>query len=624
MRCDSLTCERTKLSSTRSVQTLASLVLSVMMAGSAFAQGATPPAAAPATPPKAVPATTPAATPAAAPLAPPASIDEPVLPMQKNPQVKPDPARTREAISATGVRPQAPTSATEQATGVKGGEPVKGGLDPSQNIADPNEAPVMVFEPAIADMGEMIADTPKTVTIKLRNVSSEPIRITKAVPGCGCTTPIWPKDPIPPGGTGDCEITLKPGATQGVTLNKKVTFQIENHNPVILTVEGKVVAYVLMTPSMLDSPTDASPSPAPGSPITLESTENVAFKITEISPPVVKNPPTEAATKHVLTVDWANWEEAGRSPKILIKTDNPKAPTMTMLVKRSISKNAPMAPEGPKQPTGPGTTDLINAIRDGDLAKVSSIIASGADVNEHDKAGSRTALHWAAKSGNRAALEALIAAKADLNAQDRQGRTPLWSAVEGDLETVSYLLEKGSNVNARDLIKSTPLLWASGFGKPETVAFLLSKGADVKAVDDNGWTALIWAAGLGQPMTVDILVKSGADLNAVDKTGGDTPLLRGSRTGKKESIEILLKAGANVTVKNNLGQTALHLAAMSGSPEKVELLLAAQADPAALDLKGWAPIDHAMNRTTGDKTRLIEVLKPVSPAPAVVTPAVSK
>ena len=105
MRCDSLTCGRTKLSSTRSVQTLASLVLSVMMAGSAFAQGATPPAAAPATPPKAVPAATPAATPAAAPLAPPASIDEPVLPMQKNPQVKPDPARTREAISATGVRP---------------------------------------------------------------------------------------------------------------------------------------------------------------------------------------------------------------------------------------------------------------------------------------------------------------------------------------------------------------------------------------------------------------------------------------------------------------------------------------------------------------------------------------
>ncbi len=618
MRCDSWNCERTTLSSVS--HTCASLVLSVFIASSALAQGATPPATAPATTPAAAPATPPA---------PPSAVDETPIPLPKDhpsktPEAKPDPARAREAFSATGVRPKAPLPAT--AARPNGKEPpVKGGAElTGQNVGDPNEAPVMVFEPAICDMGEMIADTAKTVTIKLRNTSSEPIRITKAVPGCGCTTPVWPKDPIPPGGTGDCDITLKPGSAQGVHLSKKVTFQIENHNPVILSVEGKVVAYVNMTPSMLDSPTDSTPVPAPASPITLESTENVAFKITEISPPVVKNPPTEAATKHVLMVDWANWEEAGRSPKILIKTDNPKAPTMTMLVKRSMGKNAPLPPEGPKQPAGPGTTDLINAVRDGDLAKVSAIVASGADVNEHDKAGSRTALHWAAKSGNRAALEALIAAKADSNSPDRQGRTPLWSAVEGDLETVSYLLSNGANVNARDLIKSTPLLWASGFGKPETVAFLLSKGADVKAVDDNGWTALIWAAGLGQPMTVDILVKSGADLNAVDKTGGDTPLLRGSRTGKKESIEILLKAGADVTVKNRLGQTALHLAAASGSPEKVELLLAAHADPTALDLKGWAPIDHAMARTSGDKTKLLEVLKPVSPAPVGSAPAAGK
>lgn len=527
--------------------------------------------------------------------------------VQKTEDVKKaDPQRVRELISST--RSAAATASQEKPM-------------PTEQVVNPNEAPVIVFDPPIADMGEMAAEVAKTVTIQIKNVHSEPIRISKAIPGCGCTTPVWPKDPIPPGGSAPCEITLKPGATQGIKLSKKVTFQIENHNPVVLSVEGNVVAYVVMTPAMLESPSEDGSTTAPGI-ISLESADGTAFKITEVSPPVIKDLSTEAKQRHTLTVDWANWESAGRSPKISIKTDHPKSPSLTMLVKRSmVGKNAPTAPDANRPVAGPGTTDLVNAVRSGDLAKVSSVIASGADVNERDRAGQKTAMHWAAKTGNRAAMEALVAAKADPNVKDRQGRTPLWSGVETDVEVVKFLVDKGADVNARDLIKSTPLLWASGFGKPETVAFLLSKGADVKATDDNGWTPLIWAAGLGQPMTVDILVKSGADLTVADQTAGDTALLRAARTGKPESLKILIAAGADVSVKNKAGQTALHLAAASGNVEKVQQLLAAKADPAAVDAKGWAPIDHAMNRTAGDKTKLLEVLRPVSPAPQAANPA---
>jgi ankyrin repeat protein len=119
-------------------------------------------------------------------------------------------------------------------------------------------------------------------------------------------------------------------------------------------------------------------------------------------------------------------------------------------------------------------------------------------------------------------------------------------------------------------------------------------------------------------MTVDILVKAGADLAVADQTAGDTALLRAARTGKPESLKILLDAGADLKATNKTGQTALHLAAASGNVEKVKFLLAAKADPAAVDAKGWAPIDHAMNRTAGDKTKLLEVLQPVSPAPQPV------
>ena len=487
-------------------------------------------------------------------------------------------------------------------------------------VFDPNEPPAIQFEPPIADMGEMIADVAKSVTVKIKNVTDKPIRITKAIPGCGCTTPNWPKDPIAPGATGDCEITLRPGSKQGIKLSKNVTFQIENHAPVVLKVEGEVVAYVTMTPDMVDSPADPTAAGVKPGEIVLESTDGVAFKVTEVTPPVLKDPPMDAKTKHVLLIDWSLWEQAGRQPKLLIKTDNPKAPALTALIKRSMAGNNAL-PTPPSTPPGPGTTELITATRAGDLAKISTILAGGADVNERDRVSERTALWWAAKGGNKAVMESLFNAKADANIKDKQGRSALWGAVETDLDTVKLLIDKGADVNLRDKINSTPLLWASGFGKPETVGYLLSKGADVKAVDDNGWTPLIWAAGLGQPQTVQILVNSKADLSAADKQTGDTPLLRGARTGKAESLQILLAAGADIKAKNKAGQTALHLAAASGSAEKVQLLLNAKADAAATDDKGWTALDHAMNRTTGDKSKLLEILKPVSPAPKVSGPA---
>ena len=586
-----------------------STIAAVVLASAASAQ------APPATPPAAPPALKPAA-PTAPPLTPPS----------EKPNIKPG-GPTAAPVNRAKDNPLASRRVVTPGDGVSNTSDVitnqtikEEGVPTAANAMIPNEPPVIEFDPPIADRGEMIADIAKTVVVKIRNISDQPIRVTKAIPGCGCTTPTWPKDPIPPGGSGDCEITLRPGGKQGLKLSKKVTFQIENHAPVTLTVEGTVVAYVTMTPDLIDSPADTNAA-TPATEITMESTEGVAFKITEVIPPVVKNVPVEASTKHVLPIDWATWTESGSSPKIMIKTDNPKAPSMTLLVKRSFNGNSPNEPTLPKTaPVGPGSTALINAVRASDLAKISAEIAAGVDVNERDRAGQRTAMHWAAKAGNKAVLEALVAAKADVNIKDRQGRTPLWGAVETELDVVKYLVDNGADVNARDQIRSSPLLWAAGFGKPETVGFLLTKGADVKAIDDNGWTPLIWAAGLGQPQTVLLLIKAGGDLTVADVQMGDTPLLRGARTGKPESLTMLIEAGADMKAKNKLGQTALHLSAASGSPEKLTILLAAGADPNALDDKGWAPIDHAMNRTTGDKAKLLEVLKPVSPAPKVIAP----
>ena len=147
------------------------------------------------------------------------------------------------AVAATS-EPADPTGGTgipieKDLTSIRTNDnPVKApGLNNTNDTAA--SAPI-TFSPDPLDMGEMSAGVAKTSTVTLTNTSDEPVTITKAIPGCGCTTLGWPKDPIAPGESADIEITLKPGPKQGIRLRKRVTFQIEGHPSQILNVEGDV------------------------------------------------------------------------------------------------------------------------------------------------------------------------------------------------------------------------------------------------------------------------------------------------------------------------------------------------------------------------------------------------
>lgn len=546
---------------------------------------------------------------------------------QRDPGVSTTPTRPTNAApgAASPNRPAAPSGgvAARQSTGTTPKVPpsLSPTKDPNVDVAAPSKVvesnlpPIVEFDPPTADLGEMTAGLSKSMTVKIRNISSEPIRITKAIANCGCTTPQWPKDPIAPGATGEIEVAMKANEKAG-RMSKQVTLQFESGPPAVLKVEGDVITYINIAPEMLSEPSETMG--AASTKVVLESSDGTPFLVTSVAPPVVLNLPTEAATRHDLDIDWATWRETGRQMRVTFSTDNPKAPRLVTVVRRALTQEGASAPTPPTRAAANlGTTELITAVRAADLDKVRALIDSGVDVNELDNAGSRTALFWAAKGGNLKAVEMLLAAGANPNLPDRTGRTSLWAAVEFGVDAVRALVEKGGDLTVRDTLRSTPLLWASGFGSPDTVRYLLEKSADVKAIDDNGWTTLIWAAGLGQPGSVKILIDAGAPLNDADKQTGDTPLLRAARTGQVENLKLLVDAKADLTARNKNNQTALHLAAQSGVPEKVAILLAAGVDPAAVDVRNWTALDHALARTTGDKTKLVELLKPVSPAPSV-------
>ncbi len=155
------------------------------------------------------------------------------------------------------------------------------GFLPTRTLAPAPAAPVIAFEPATLQLGELTAESPKTVAVTLRNISARTIRITAAIANCGCTTSTFPPDPIPAGGTAEALVTVKAPPTQDESLMKSVTFVVDGADPVSLTVLGHV---------MKSAPGAVAP------PTTVDSVEELALTDRPtVSPPAPK-PTTKPAT----------------------------------------------------------------------------------------------------------------------------------------------------------------------------------------------------------------------------------------------------------------------------------------------------------------------------------------
>ncbi|MFN0035185.1 MAG: DUF1573 domain-containing protein [Saprospiraceae bacterium] len=80
-----------------------------------------------------------------------------------------------------------------------------------------------VYDFGTVDEGEIVKHS-----YKFKNTGGEPLVISNAKGSCGCTVPTWPKEPIPPGGTGEIKVEFnskgKPGAqSKRVTVTSNTT-----------------------------------------------------------------------------------------------------------------------------------------------------------------------------------------------------------------------------------------------------------------------------------------------------------------------------------------------------------------------------------------------------------------
>ncbi|WP_264706617.1 MULTISPECIES: ankyrin repeat domain-containing protein [unclassified Wolbachia] len=118
----------------------------------------------------------------------------------------------------------------------------------------------------------------------------------------------------------------------------------------------------------------------------------------------------------------------------------------------------------------------------------------------------------------------------------------------------SLLENSFKNIYARDRIALHYAVDA------KTVKLLVEKGANVNAKDVEGYTALHLAVTEKRLEIVRELIKSGGNVNAEEYGNKCTPLHLACMVGEKEIVEELVKAGGEIEQADKFGMTAMDYA----------------------------------------------------------------
>ena len=208
----------------------------------------------------------------------------------------------------------------------------------------------------------------------------------------------------------------------------------------------------------------------------------------------------------------------------------------------------------PNSKTDNGTTLLMMAAPDAD--KVRLLLSRGADPKFRAPSGGDALSVATAFYGTSASVRLLLTAGAETQPPEgtRVRKLPLdLASMTGDRDNVTELLAHGADPGAGEALPQ-----AITFGYVDIVEALVKAGANTRLIEGTGGNLLHWAVITHRPAVIPALAKSGVGVNTVDGFGL-TPLMYAATIdfGDAESVRELLKAGADRTIKDFDGRTAV-------------------------------------------------------------------
>ena len=189
------------------------------------------------------------------------------------------------------------------------------------------------------------------------------------------------------------------------------------------------------------------------------------------------------------------------------------------------------------------------------------------------QAGSYEDFFRAIKQDDGKEVSALLARGFDPNTVDPKGVHGLYLAIQEPAPHVADVLIDWpkTNIDWRSPKDETPLMLAALKGQVAQARKLIDKGADV---NKTGWTPLHYAATSGQLEIISLLLENHAYIDA-ESPNKTTPLMMAAHYGTREAVKLLLEAGADPALKNELGLSAIDFAFRADRKDVAEMIAAA-------------------------------------------------
>lgn len=230
-------------------------------------------------------------------------------------------------------------------------------------------------------------------------------------------------------------------------------------------------------------------------------------------------------------------------------------------------------------------------------------LVNSSNASSRDSLGN-TPLHIAIENG--ASIEQityLIECGADINARNRNGDSPLFLAVKGNLRAIGEkLLAKQADVFATNTENYSPLRMAMTIGG-DVQDWILSSEV-IKNTDGIGNTPLHYAAEWQIDSAVSVLLEKGANPN-VQNSNGETPMFSAVKSDSISTIRLLLQKGANKEIRDYLGNTPLHSCVRYDAKNTAVVLISGGIDVNAQNISGKTALHEAARAGKIDMVNLL-------------------